>query len=776
MRRILLLAGWALCCAAAAPEPTYPLGINGDATSLAFQPAFAIHPDGVVTYVWNAYRESRERIFTVTLAGGRMTRLRQLSPGAGVYYQPLVVSTGAGAGWAFWVRQSADRWQLAARILRAGEWEPVVSLTGDAETALAPAAVAYGSQVVLAWEEHAGKRQQIKTRSWDGRRWGPAEAVSQPDLPSYRPALAATANGAVWAFWDSYDGHEYAVYARQIAPARGSLERLSPPGRDCVKPVAVARPGAGIVAAWVAVTEVIGGEGVLDHWDVVQAAANSGGRWELSTTGDGDRVADLRHGLLPRIEPKPSTMWGYAGRRRHPMLATEDGAVWLLWERKAVHDGASDTLGQLCGRRLEGGRWSDPLLVHEGLVDYRIPYDGQVRAGRLRLVGKDIHHYYSTFTLPLDQGRKIAFDSWPGWKPVALPLRPETARPWAEIEGRRYNLYWGDLHVHTELTPDAEGEVDEMMHFARDKARLDVVVMQENDSNSWMNDKPQGAFRNHLLTQSEYELSVYFSRRYTEQGRFLALPGYEWSQRTDDGKSNHRTVIYPGSYAPLLRHPENGGDFNELCEVVEAAGGVMFTQHQEFRLVGCPADTNIEVATGWNIYIVPPDKIHADLSAGHAVGFVATSDGHRRNPGTGGGLTGIYAPELTPAAIASALRERRVFATNGSRVRLDARANGVFMGRDLTAAGSVELALKADAPRPIARAVLVRDGAEIHTVAAAGRPSLEIRFTDRPAPGFHWYYWRIELEGRPRQYPGNMKAAEGHLAWSSPHRVHIRER
>jgi hypothetical protein len=33
--------------------------------------------------------------------------------------------------------------------------------------------------------------------------------------------------------------------------------------------------------------------------------------------------------------------------------------------------------------------------------------------------------------------------------------------------------------------------------------------------------------------------------------------------------------------------------------------------------------------------------------------------------------------------------------------------------------------------------------------------------------------WRIELEGASPDLPGNMKVAEGHLAWSSPHRVHV---
>jgi hypothetical protein len=298
-------------------------------------------------------------------------------------------------------------------------------------------------------------------------------------------------------------------------------------------------------------------------------------------------------------------------------------------------------------------------------------------------------------------------------------------------------------------------------------------VMQENDSNSWMNSNPQGAFRDQMLTESEYALSVYFSRKYTETGRFVALPGWEWSQRTDDNKPNHRTVIYAGEDTPLVRHPENHGDFGELCDIVEAAGGVMNTQHDAYRLVDRPCDANIEVAAGWGVYINHPAKIHADLSAGYKVGFVATSDGHRRDPGTGGGLTAIYAEELTPQAILEALKQHRVYATNGSRIFIDARANGVFMGEDVETRGKVELTLKLVAPKPIVRATLVRDGADVHVVRGDGRTALEASFTDSPGVGFHWYYWRVEQEGVSPDYPGNMKVAEGHLAWSSPHRVRV---
>jgi hypothetical protein len=230
--------------------------------------------------------------------------------------------------------------------------------------------------------------------------------------------------------------------------------------------------------------------------------------------------------------------------------------------------------------------------------------------------------------------------------------------------------------------------------------------------------------------------------------------------------------MFPGDETPLVRHSEED-DFELLCDKVEAAGGVMDTQHETYRLVDRPCDANIEVAAGWGVYINQPEKIHADLSAGFKVGFIATSDGHRRNPGVGGGLTAFWAAELTPQAMVDALAAHRVYATNGSRIVLDARANGAFMGADVEAPdNSVKLDLHAQAPRPIVRAVLVRDGDEIRNVDGAGK-DLDTAFTDHPGPGFHWYYWRVEMEGESPDWPANIKVAEGHLAWTSPHRVTV---
>jgi hypothetical protein len=752
----------------------WPLVVNpdDDPGATPFHPTFDRYGTGPITCIWNTYLSTNDRIFSTSFTNGRRSRTRQLSAGPGVYYQQTFVSTGDNSGWLFWQQQSLGHWQIVGRQLNHGYWEPIVYLTPIQEDHVNPSATVVGDQVAITWENHNKNPQQIEMRVWDGNNWGPNQSISQPDLPAYRPALASTPDGELWAFWDIYNEKLYSIHGRQLTPDLSPIELISGTSRSNLKPTALFTGSSGLAVAWISVRDVIGGEGVLNQWNTIQLATRQNDQWVLSKSQEKTDIADLRHSLLPQIEPPGSTP-GYQGHSRHPLLVEDQGDLWLLWERKILQDGASSLVpGELNGRKFDGRSWSDPVRVHEGLVEYTIPSSAKAENHRLTVIGMDTQLNYNLLNLDLTQGEDFQETQFLGWSPVELPLRDFGPRKSIELNGQNYKLYWGDLHVHTALTPDAEGEVDELMHFAMDKSKIDVVVMQENDAASWLNINPQGTHRGLNLPESNYRLGVYYSRKYTEPGRFVALPGWEWSGRREEG-ANHRTVIFADYDTPILRHTEYD-DFERLSDVVEAAGGIMNTQHGTFWLKDRPADQgNIEVVSGWGNFIDPPDKIHADLSAGFKVGFVATSDGHLRNPGTGGGLTGIYATELTPEAILEALKNHFVYATNGNRMFIDARANGEFMGQDISVKEKVNFTLHVEAPEEILQAVLVRDGEEIYTKEGGGNTTLDVEYTDDPGKGFHWYYWRIEQEGSWPDYPGNMKVAEGHLGWSSPFRITV---
>ena len=207
-----------LCLGASAQDLRSPLYINLDLSKpdsgahvVSYQPAFAQDEKGVLTFVWTAYRDGKEKILTSSIRGAQPSVDRMLSPGEGVYYQPTIVSTGLESAWTFWMRLEAGRWQVVGRQRMNGEWTPMRALSSVAVNALRPAALAAGKRVFLAWEQDDGKLHRIAFRIWNGETWSAPSLLSAAEGPAYRPAMAANADGEIWAFWDSYQRGEYAI-------------------------------------------------------------------------------------------------------------------------------------------------------------------------------------------------------------------------------------------------------------------------------------------------------------------------------------------------------------------------------------------------------------------------------------------------------------------------------------------------------------------------------------------------------------------------------------
>ncbi len=792
-RSLLGLLGVATAAPAAeTPAAGGPVNVRLLAQQRAFapvpydtHPSFVLDATGKGLAVWHSFAAGHEWIVARPLPHARDPGMIDVAGGRGVVAPAEVAADGAGGFCVTWAAFADGRWQVMARRFAAGDWSAPVRLSAaDAEAVYPNVTAVRPGRYRLAWSEWRAGRF-VLTSAELGETASPATSVSGPETDAFRPAFAKDAAGAIWIFWDAYRDAHSAVYARRLTPEPGPVERVSSSPDRCLKPVAIGGKGIDLHVAWVKVTDVTGGEGVIDQVHALEVARRQGERWEiLADAGGRSEVAVLAHGLTAKLTPRPVPTGGYLGRRRDPMFARDGEAVWLLWERKAQHDGnTSNVTGDLCGRRIAAGTLAETVAVAHGWVDYRVAHGAEVRDGRLELMASSLPRSavreHVRLTVSPGAARPLATEPWGGWTRVSLPLA-ESAPARHEIEdgGRRYRLAWMDSHVHSGLSADAEGEPDEIVLYARDRGRLDALVMQEND------------FYNGPLTEWEYQLGAFFSKAYSRDGAFVALPGYEWTQQrpADPGIDldqprfwranypNHRTVIYPRAGGPLVRYVDVQGDIGRLHEAVARAGGVLHTQHPTFDMHAHPVETAIEVTAGWGVYFLNPGRIHAALKEGHRPGFIGTSDSHRRNPGLGGGLTGLYVESLTPDAILDAYRARRVFATTGSRMALEARAQGVLMGQEArTGAGPVRLTLAVQGTRPLKSATLVRDGVEVKTYAApAGARSATFEHADAEvSAGTHWYYWRVEQEGSSRHYGGNVLVALGHLAWSTPNWVTV---
>ncbi len=238
--------------------------------------------------------------------------------------------------------------------------------------------------------------------------------------------------------------------------------------------------------------------------------------------------------------------------------------------------------------------------------------------------------------------------------------------------------FWGDLHGQSGETVGIN-TIDEYFLFARDRAFLDVTSHQANDFQI-----------NDLFWKRINDVAATFN----EEGRFVTLPGYEWSGNTSMGGDhnvffrNEGRAIRRSSHALLHDGAGRSSDVNtsgELFEALRDEDCVVFA-----HIGGRPADiaaadggalrTAVEIHSNWGTF----EWLMAESFAlGYRHGLVCNSDVHKGRPGAShpgasefgayGGLTCFLADHLTRDGIFHALRRRHHYGTTGCRLHMDVR-------------------------------------------------------------------------------------------------------
>lgn len=239
--------------------------------------------------------------------------------------------------------------------------------------------------------------------------------------------------------------------------------------------------------------------------------------------------------------------------------------------------------------------------------------------------------------------------------------------------------FWGDLHGQSNETLGTN-TAEEYFQFGRDRAFLDVCSHQGNDFQ--------------ITSQFWAELNE-LTARLDDPGRFVAIPGYEWSANTAIG--GDRNVFYRQEGRPIYRsshaqvsdlsdEANDGHLANELFEHLKDEDCVCWA-HCGGRYADITyahdgkLEASVEVHSSWGTF---EWLLHDAFSKNYRVGIVCNSDGHKGRVGASfpgasffgayGGLTCYFASELSRDGIFEALRARRHYGTTGNRMYLDVRA------------------------------------------------------------------------------------------------------
>jgi hypothetical protein len=252
------------------------------------------------------------------------------------------------------------------------------------------------------------------------------------------------------------------------------------------------------------------------------------------------------------------------------------------------------------------------------------------------------------------------------------------ANPLGVVKQAGLRRYWGDLHGQSGETIGM-GTADAYFRYARDAAFLDMVGHQGNDFQ---------------ITDAFWTELNRLTAAFDAPGRFVCLPGYEWSGNT--GMGGDRNVFFRHEGRPIRRSSHILVPGQTSTEAVATANDLFRALEGEDAVViahvgGRYADLNyahdgrleraVEVHSTWGTF---EWILHDAFACGYRVGVVCHSDDHKGRPGATtpgassfgalGGLTCYFMPELTRDALFDALRRRRHYGTTGARIFLDIEA------------------------------------------------------------------------------------------------------
>ena len=354
-----------------------------------------------------------------------------------------------------------------------------------------------------------------------------------------------------------------------------------------------------------------------------------------------------------------------------------------------------------------------------------------------------------------DETSGIIGKSWP----VAPHFRPAG-----------YNIFWGDIHNHTNLSGDGVRDIDNAYWYARHISGLDFVAITDHEGGK------------------DWERSKKCAREYYVPGEFATFLAYEYSRA---GSYGHRNVYYldddrpcptpddpnelwsqlpPGRALVIPHHPnthsEGGTTFGRWQPTDWDVHHPEFQRHVEIcQLRGSfeVEEVGAPVVLGGN-----GSSARSALAKGLRLGFVGGTDNHRGHPGSSmdtmgginfrlrpvGGLTAVLASECTRESLWEALLARRTYATTGQHILLDVAVNGACMGSTTALAAAFSLAVAVNGTDEIARVDIIRDGQEVYSITGEGAAC---EFT-----------WRDRSPGAPCYYYVRVIQRDGNAAWSSP--------
>jgi hypothetical protein len=491
-----------------------------------------------------------------------------------------------------------------------------------------------------------------------------------------------------------------------------------------------------------------------------------------------ERIAHSDQGEMPRFYELPQLV------RATPAGKTGPGRLWLFFRLNRQGYAGHPEMGahwEFYATTFADRRWLEPILL-----PVSIGRQSQQVAAAVDAAG-EVHTAWSTGHHLVDLAQRVRIGKLPAVQAQAseLELAPVEAVPveatpepvvrsWKmDHKGESYQVYFGDLHRHTDISrcyPTADGCLVDAYRYALDAVRLDFLAITDHTRDTdpfpwWRTQKANDLFSvpGTFAPIYGYERSngvpggghrnVFFLER--DWPVFRSDAHYSATGEKPPANNNPDVALYPhlrgkdaftAAHTPGYSREAQRGTWTYHDPQVEPLAEIVQTFRRDYERPGPPqwpdARDRGNVAEEASLWYA--------LARGYKLGFIASSDHHATHTS----FACVWAKGPKREEIFEGLRSRRTYAAT-DKIILDVRLGDAVMGEETAAPEVPELVIHVRGTAPIEEIQVVRNRTVIAQLAP-NKAEVETRVQDDKYPGGAAYYYV-----RIRQSDNNM-------AWGSP--------
>jgi hypothetical protein len=276
----------------------------------------------------------------------------------------------------------------------------------------------------------------------------------------------------------------------------------------------------------------------------------------------------------------------------------------------------------------------------------------------------------------------------------------------AQIAFSQEKVFFGNLHSHTSYS-DGLGTPRDAFKYARDKAKVDFLILTEHNHNEALGSDGIGIGADATLYKGPDSKALIPTAAAMTNDKFVALYGQEFSTIS---AGNHMNVFDIGEVIPVPK-----GEFGQLVQFLannlDSSGQpaiVMFNHpksgqgldNKEYGHDDFPTEAEwissigrhaklIQIINGPGTHTATDERPASPnetafkkfLNLGFKLAPTADQDNHKENWGNATtARTAVVANTLTKAGVLGALRARHVYATEDKNLRIIFKVNNSLMG------------------------------------------------------------------------------------------------